>query len=124
MENFRSKSCRDGATAMEMRSYSQKPSGMQELRSYSTSYAKSLPLPPVQEQEREQQRAGSEAKMKKGKAGFGSTKSWVFSDPELQRRKRVASYKGYTLEGKVKGSFRKSFRWIKDSYSHVVHGWK
>ncbi|KAK4798255.1 hypothetical protein SAY86_030581 [Trapa natans] len=44
-------------------------------------------------------------------------------DPELQRKKRVAGYKMYGVEGKVKGSFRKSFRWIKNRYSQAVNGW-
>ena len=43
-----------------------------------------------------------------------STKSWSLSDPEVKRRKRVASYKVYALEGGVNASFLKSFRWIKD----------
>ncbi|XWS26666.1 hypothetical protein CRYUN_Cryun26dG0050100 [Craigia yunnanensis] len=42
---------------------------------------------------------------------------WSFNDPELQRKNRVASYKVYTVEGKVKGSFKKSFRWLKDRNS-------
>ncbi|XP_071740570.1 uncharacterized protein [Rutidosis leptorrhynchoides] len=50
-------------------------------------------------------------------------KSWSFNDPEFQRKKRVASYKVYSVEGKVKGSFRKSFRWLKDKYTNVVYGW-
>ncbi|GJV85412.1 DUF3511 domain protein [Tanacetum coccineum] len=52
-----------------------------------------------------------------------TAKSWSFNDPEFQRKKRVASYKVYSVEGKVKGSFRKSFRWLKDKYSNVVYGW-
>nr|XP_043629638.1 uncharacterized protein LOC122600924 [Erigeron canadensis] len=52
-----------------------------------------------------------------------TTKSWSFNDPEFQRKKRVASYKVYSVEGKVKGSFRKSFRWLKDKYTNVVYGW-
>ncbi|KAL2551622.1 hypothetical protein Fot_05241 [Forsythia ovata] len=50
-------------------------------------------------------------------------KSWSFNDPEFQRKKRVASYKVYSVEGKVKGSFRKSFRWLKYKYTRVVYGW-
>ncbi|GFP91391.1 hypothetical protein PHJA_001283100 [Phtheirospermum japonicum] len=62
--------------------------------------------------------------MKKGKSISGSSsKSWSFSDPELQRKKRIASYKVYSAEGKVKGSFTKSFRWLKDKYTKVVYGW-
>ncbi|KAK9078474.1 hypothetical protein SSX86_002531 [Deinandra increscens subsp. villosa] len=57
---------------------------------------------------------------KLGKSRIGS--SWSFRDPEFQRKKRVAGYKVYSVEGKVKGSFRKSFRWIKEKYVHVVYG--
>ncbi|KAL1216018.1 hypothetical protein V5N11_011340 [Cardamine amara subsp. amara] len=49
------------------------------------------------------------------------SKSWGITDPELQRKKRVASYKMYSVEGKVKGSFRKSFRWLKQRYTQVVY---
>ncbi|KAH0936790.1 hypothetical protein HID58_004251 [Brassica napus] len=45
------------------------------------------------------------------------SKSWGITDPELLRKKRVASYKMYSVEGKVKGSFRKSFRWLKQRYT-------
>ncbi|KAK9948005.1 hypothetical protein M0R45_003596 [Rubus argutus] len=63
------------------------------------------------------------SKFKKGKSANGSaSKSWSFSDPELQRKKRVASYKVYTVEGKLKGSLRKSFRWFKETCDRVVYG--
>ncbi|KAK4388731.1 hypothetical protein Sango_2210100 [Sesamum angolense] len=63
-------------------------------------------------------------KLKKGKSTNGSiSKSWSFNDPEFQRKRRVASYKVYSVEGRVKGSFRKSFRWLKDKYTQVVYGW-
>lgn len=79
-------------------------------RSYSTSYAYDTAAPPPQ-------------KLKKGKSTGGSaSKSWRFSDPEVQRKKRVASYKTYSVEAKVKGSFRKSFRWIKDRCNLLIHG--
>ncbi|KAL9995398.1 hypothetical protein Hdeb2414_s0809g00949501 [Helianthus debilis subsp. tardiflorus] len=65
----------------------------------------------------------NDLKLKKGKSVNGlATKQWSFSDPEFQRKKRVAGYKVYSVEGKLKGSFRKSFRWIKDKYNHVVYG--
>jgi len=51
-----------------------------------------------------------------------SAKSWSLSDPEVKRRKRVASYKVYAVEGRVKASFLKSFRWIKDKYSEMLQG--
>jgi hypothetical protein len=28
------------------------------------------------------------------------------------------------MEGKMKGTLRKSIRWIKDTCTHVVHGWR
>nr|GLL37977.1 uncharacterized protein LOC109190957 [Ipomoea trifida]GMD42767.1 uncharacterized protein LOC109190957 [Ipomoea batatas] len=62
--------------------------------------------------------------LKKGKSRSGSTsRSWSMNDPEFQRKKRVASYKVYSVEGKVKGSFKRSFRWLREKYSHVVYGW-
>lgn len=89
-------------------------SGQHDLRSYSTSYASSA----------QQTHVGKEVKFKKSKTTVGSSsKIWCFSDPELQRKKRVASYKVYGVEGKMKGSLRNSFRWIKDKYTHVVNGW-
>lgn len=90
-----------------------------ELRCYSASYAQTQVGNPYNNQ------VGSkDMKLKKGKSTSGSgSKSWSFGDPEFQRKKRVASYKMYGVEGKVKGTFRKSLRWIKDRYSHVVYGW-
>ncbi|KAK7350854.1 hypothetical protein VNO77_09856 [Canavalia gladiata] len=35
-------------------------------------------------------------------------------NPEVKRRKRVASYNMYTVEAKLKSSFRSSFKWIKN----------
>ncbi|KAL6297634.1 hypothetical protein ACE6H2_005776 [Prunus campanulata] len=100
MDDFRSKSCGHGM--MQIESYYDNGlgptsfggfNGMQDLR------------------------------FKKGKStnGFAS-KSWSFNDPELQRKKRVASYKVYTVEGKLKGSLRKSFRWVKETCNRVVYG--
>ncbi|KAM7483868.1 hypothetical protein LguiB_008451 [Lonicera macranthoides] len=52
--------------------------------------------------------------MKKRGGGSSSTsKIWSLSDPELQRKKRIASYKVYSVGGKMKLSLRKSFTWIK-----------
>ncbi|XP_068663073.1 uncharacterized protein [Aristolochia californica] len=52
-----------------------------------------------------------------------SSKGWSFNDPEMKRRKRVAAYKVYSMEGKMKASFRKGIRWIKVKCSDLVHGW-
>ncbi|KAI4316507.1 hypothetical protein L6164_024487 [Bauhinia variegata] len=89
-----------------------------DLRCYSASYAQTqVGLGPIPNP--------NELKLKKGKGStrFSLSKSMSLNDPEFQRRKRVAGYKMYTVEGKVKGSLRKSFRWIKNRYSQVVYGW-
>ncbi|CAM6103015.1 unnamed protein product [Calypogeia fissa] len=58
---------------------------------------------------------------------FKSAKSKVWDmgiqDPEVQRKKRVASYKVYTVEGKLKASVRRSLRWIKNKYIDIRYGW-
>ncbi|KAF5175246.1 hypothetical protein FRX31_035166 [Thalictrum thalictroides] len=136
MEDFRSKSYGDGR--MQIQSYyggggggdnynynmsnsniNRPPSyGTQDLRCYSAnyaSYASSMP---------QTQSTNKQVKFKKDKSiGSTSSKIWNFNDPEMQRKKRVASYKVYAVEGKVKGTLRKNFRWIKERYTQVVYGW-
>uniref|UniRef100_A0A0E0KCP1 DUF3511 domain-containing protein n=1 Tax=Oryza punctata TaxID=4537 RepID=A0A0E0KCP1_ORYPU len=58
-----------------------------------------------------------------GGGGGGMGSAWCFSDPEMKRRRRVASYKAYSVEGKVKSSLRRGFRWIKAKCSELIHGW-
>ncbi|XP_020570787.1 uncharacterized protein LOC110017950 [Phalaenopsis equestris] len=105
MDDLRSRSYADSRVQIE-------PYGKRgpsyDLRSYSTSDASSY--------------SQKEAKLTKGKS-FSALKSSWLNDPEVQRKKRVAGYKVYSVEGKVKGSFRKSFRWIKNRYADVVYGW-
>lgn len=102
---------------MQMESYygppPPRPATSYELRSYSASYA--------QTQMANYNNKNRDLKLKKGKRA--SAKSWAFGDPEFQRKKRVASYKMYSVEGKVKGSLRRSFRWLKHRYTQVVYGW-
>ncbi|XP_043710615.1 uncharacterized protein LOC122659579 [Telopea speciosissima] len=62
------------------------------------------------------------SRAKKSSSSSSSIKSWSFNDPEMKRRKRVARYKIYAVEGKVKESFRKGIRWIKNKCSQIVHG--
>ncbi|KZV18902.1 hypothetical protein F511_12007 [Dorcoceras hygrometricum] len=104
MEKFsRSKSNKEGAM--------QKPSSMHDLRSYSTPDYNF--------------KANKGSKNRNINGGLSSSRSWSFSvDPELQRKKRVAGYKAYGMEGKMKGSLRKSFKWIKDACNQVVHGFR
>ncbi|CAI0387339.1 unnamed protein product [Linum tenue] len=132
MEDYRSKSYADGRSSqLDLYHHGPPPpaaagggggAGMQDLRCYSASYAASSVYPAQAGGQFETNR--DNPKLKKGKSANGSvSKTWSFNDPELQRKKRVASYKVYTVEGKVKGSFKKSFRWLKDRYTRVVHGW-
>ncbi|KAK4365634.1 hypothetical protein RND71_013514 [Anisodus tanguticus] len=88
------------------------PTNMQDLRSYSTSHASC-------------NNNNKEVKIKRSKSivmSSSSLKSWSFNDPEMQRKKRVVGYKAYGVEGKMKGSFKKSCRWIKNSCNNLVHG--
>ncbi|KAG5245308.1 mediator of RNA polymerase II transcription [Salix suchowensis] len=47
------------------------------------------------------------------------SQSYSFNGPAggLRRRKRVAQYNMYTMEGKIKSSLRNSFRWIKRKFA-------
>ncbi|KAK4366248.1 hypothetical protein RND71_014128 [Anisodus tanguticus] len=114
MGDYRSKSCADGRMQMEKYNYDPQFSS-NDFRSYCTSYASTVGAPPLP----------PPPQMKKGKSNSGSTsKSWSFNDPEFQRKRRVASYKVYSVEGKVKGSLRRSLRWFKDKYTQVLYGWR
>ncbi|GMI82147.1 hypothetical protein like AT5G11970 [Hibiscus trionum] len=106
MEGFRSKSYRDGGLQTESCSEGG-PRNMQDLRCYSANNVNSV--------------QPKQSKLKKSKS---SSKAWSFNDPELQRKKRVAGYKVYAVEGKMKGSLRRSFRWIKNTCTQVVYGWR
>ncbi|GFQ02460.1 hypothetical protein PHJA_002389900 [Phtheirospermum japonicum] len=50
-------------------------------------------------------------------------KPWGFGEPEMKRRKRIARYKVYTVEGRVKASIRSGLRWIKNKCSEIIHGY-
>ncbi|KVI01169.1 Protein of unknown function DUF3511 [Cynara cardunculus var. scolymus] len=106
MDDMRSKSY--NGNGMQIEAYNNP--NLQDLRCYSTSHASSS-----------SQSQMENPRFKKAISRNGSS-NWSFNDPELQRKKRVATYKAYTVEGKVKGSIKKSFRWIKDKYSQMVYG--
>ncbi|VVA99632.1 unnamed protein product [Arabis nemorensis] len=119
MEDFRSRSYGggDGRTS-DIQQYSTHQrsngpdsfsgNGMQDFRSYSTSYT-DYPT-----------RIPEDPDPKKGRSSSSSS-SWGFVDPDLQRKKRVVSYRAYTVEGKLKGSLRKSFKWIKDRCNKLLN---
>ncbi|XP_023536368.1 uncharacterized protein LOC111797558 [Cucurbita pepo subsp. pepo] len=53
-----------------------------------------------------------------GKAtGFSTS-----TDPELQRKRRIASYNVFNMENKVKSSVKNSFKWIKTKFSDIRYG--
>ncbi|XP_010924971.2 uncharacterized protein [Elaeis guineensis] len=120
MEGFGPRSYNDGR--MQLGTYGGRPapppSGVYDSRSYSASYDSSA------NPSSGYGYGSREVKLDKGKRSSGSSKKvWVFSDPEFERKKRVASYKLYAVEGRVKGSLKRSFRWLKDRYTQVVYGW-
>ncbi|KAF1893528.1 hypothetical protein Lal_00002017 [Lupinus albus] len=95
---------------MQIESYYRAAPRSHDFRSYSTSYV--------------QTQMDKDLKLKKGKSISGSlTKSWSIADAEIKRKKRVTRYKMYSVEGKVKGSFRKSFMWLKIKYTSMIYGW-
>ncbi|KAK7278205.1 hypothetical protein RJT34_23230 [Clitoria ternatea] len=51
------------------------------------------------------------------------SKPWSFGNPDSKRRKRIAKYKVYAVEGKVKATLRNGIRWIKHSCSRILHGY-
>ncbi|KAI3524973.1 hypothetical protein L1887_03644 [Cichorium endivia] len=99
MEKYRSQSCRDGGMMVMESNNGGFPSNMKNLRSYSTSNRNT-------------------------KKQTSNSKNWSLDDPELQRKKRVAAYKVYSVESKIKGSFKKSFGWMKHTYTQVVYGYR
>jgi hypothetical protein len=56
-----------------------------------------------------------------GDVAVSSSSSWWAGDPEAKRRRRVAAYKAYAVEARVKASLRRGFRWIKDRCTGIVH---
>ncbi|KAL8101036.1 hypothetical protein AgCh_033063 [Apium graveolens] len=56
-------------------------------------------------------------------ASSSPAKPWGFNDPEMKRKKRIAKYKVYSIEGRFKASFRSGFRWIKTKCSEFIHGY-
>ncbi|KAG6607585.1 hypothetical protein SDJN03_00927, partial [Cucurbita argyrosperma subsp. sororia] len=50
-------------------------------------------------------------------SGFSSS-----ADPELQRKRRIASYNVFNMENKVKSSVKNSFKWIKTKFSDRRYG--
>ncbi|KAI3711974.1 hypothetical protein L1987_70523 [Smallanthus sonchifolius] len=96
MEKYRSQSCRDGGMIDNNIGF---PTNMKNLRSCTT-------------WNRDTKKPAS------------NSKNWSIKDPDLQRKKRVVGYKVYSMESKMKGSFKKSFGWIKHTYNQLLYGYK
>uniref|UniRef100_A0A1J3D9Y0 DUF3511 domain protein n=1 Tax=Noccaea caerulescens TaxID=107243 RepID=A0A1J3D9Y0_NOCCA len=47
--------------------------------------------------------------------------SWGLNDAEMKRKKRIARYKAYTVEAKVKSSLKNGYRWIRNKCCQIVH---
>lgn len=94
-----------------------------DFRSYSYSGGGGGAMPPSYSYQYEY--GAAPAGLDEAKRSSSSTKRrWLaLGDPDMERKRRVAAYKAYGVEGRVKGSFRKSFKWIKDRYLHLVYGW-
>ncbi|CAI0459687.1 unnamed protein product [Linum tenue] len=52
---------------------------------------------------------------------INSLKVW-WNSPNSKRKRRVARYKLYAMEGKVKSSLKKSCRWVKQTCSRIITG--
>ncbi|CAO2162283.1 unnamed protein product [Urochloa humidicola] len=93
--------------------------------------ASSLPPPPRQQQLAMAPQAPSSpplpaaAGMRRrsgicGGGGVRGVRVGCFGDPEMKRRRRVAGYKAYAVEGKVKASIRRGLRWFKRKCSGIL----
>ncbi|XP_074568518.1 uncharacterized protein LOC141825045 [Curcuma longa] len=118
MDSRRSKSTSGGNWQIEGyvdRQAALPPSGLYDYRSYSTYSYSGYGSKGVKEKAVSSSSAASSSSSKKSR--------WALSDPDFQRRKRVAGYKAYAVEGRMKGSLRRSFRWLKDRYNKILYGW-
>lgn len=50
-------------------------------------------------------------------------KSWSLTDAESKRKRRVVSYKVYTVETRAKSSLRDGIRWLKSKIVDMRYGW-
>ncbi|KAM1442656.1 hypothetical protein ACFX10_010277 [Malus domestica] len=66
-----------------------------------------------------QVRVGGTKATKERSSSTKSLKLW-WNDPEIKRRGRVARYKLYDAEGKVKRSLKKGYRWFKKKCLEIV----
>lgn len=46
---------------------------------------------------------------------------YASNDAEFKRKKRIKAYNGFTVESKLKSSFRNSFKWIKNKFTDISY---
>nr|GLL29444.1 hypothetical protein F511_31850 [Ipomoea trifida]GMD05791.1 DUF3511 domain protein [Ipomoea batatas]GMD09384.1 DUF3511 domain protein [Ipomoea batatas]GMD10724.1 DUF3511 domain protein [Ipomoea batatas]GME12536.1 DUF3511 domain protein [Ipomoea batatas] len=68
-------------------------------------------------------RSGLDCHLEKAgpKSKPASSRAW-YSTPELKRKKRIAKYKLYLIEARMKDSLRKEFRSFKRRCSTILNG--
>ncbi|KAF7102717.1 hypothetical protein CFC21_103800 [Triticum aestivum] len=111
------------------RSYSEKSSGdgtpasaVTELRCYSASYvtpkkaAGTAGWPPCTTASSSASAAAAGSKARSWSGSFRSAPA------ELRRKRRVAGYRVYGVEGKMKVSLKNGVRWLKGKCTQVVDG--
>ncbi|KMT19597.1 hypothetical protein BVRB_1g012130 [Beta vulgaris subsp. vulgaris] len=77
----------------------------------------------VETEDYENKRSSSKAYNFNGPSNkIGSSSSFSGNnDPESKRKRRVASYNMFSVEGKVKSSVKSSFKWIKNKFSDLSY---
>ncbi|KAL8043390.1 hypothetical protein ABFX02_09G116700 [Erythranthe guttata] len=107
-------------TIPNMEKISRTNSSISDMRSYSTRNYENPP--PYLDYNNRFKDVRSRKENNGGVVSSSSSNRWNYnSDPEFQRKKRVVAYKAYSVNGTMMGSVKRSFRWIKDSCSRVVH---
>ena len=76
----------------------------------SSSWSSSDPPPPADEEH-----SSSSARSSKPFQGF--------RDAGMDRKRRIARYKAYSMESRVKASIKSGFRWFKTKCSEFIHGY-
>ncbi|QCD98424.1 uncharacterized protein LOC114191125 [Vigna unguiculata] len=100
--------------------------GLQSHYAYSCSYLHDVKGNSVKEKKkmtssyfhepppRERNNGGEDMAVRKSKS------VWWWNEAERKRQRRVARYKFYATEGKIKHSFKKGFRWFKLKCIRIV----
>lgn len=58
-----------------------------------------------------------------GGSSFSNSNGGGYDEPEAKRQRRIAKYKAYAVESKLKASLRTGIRWVKIKCSELLHRW-